>query len=73
MQIENNTIRRACIAMGGVSTKPWCVPEAEAFLEEKTPSPSLFRDPAECRLSSDVRPDPGCNTGGCSKAAQYQH
>lgn len=54
LQMENNTIRKACIAMGGVGTKPWCVPEAEALLEGKTPSPSLFRDAAECLLQGAV-------------------
>ena len=54
LQMENNTIRKACIAMGGVGTKPWCVPEAEALLEGKTPSPSLFRDAADCLLQGAV-------------------
>ncbi|WP_215750399.1 MULTISPECIES: xanthine dehydrogenase family protein subunit M [unclassified Gluconobacter] len=54
LQVENTTIRKASIAMGGVGTKPWCVPEAEALLEGKAPSPSLFRDVAECLLQGAV-------------------
>lgn len=50
LQIEDGMIRRGCIALGGVGTKPWCVPDAEALLEGKPPSRSLFRDVAECLL-----------------------
>ncbi|GBQ86599.1 FAD binding domain-containing protein [Gluconobacter albidus] len=54
LQMEDNTIRKAFIAMGGVGTKPWCVPEAEALLEGKTPSLSLFHGVAERLLQGAV-------------------
>ena len=54
LQMEGDVIRKAHIALGGVGTKPWCVPEAEALLEGNTPSPSLFRDTAERLLLGAV-------------------
>ncbi|MBB2203286.1 FAD binding domain-containing protein [Gluconacetobacter tumulisoli] len=56
LQIEDGIIRHGRIALGGVGTKPWCVPAAEALLEGKPPSHSLFRDVAE-RLLQGAMPD----------------
>ncbi len=43
----DNHIREARIALGGVATKPWRVPEAEESLRGKTPSEAVFREAAE--------------------------
>jgi len=37
LEIENNSIKEARIALGGVAHKPWRVTEAEDFLKEKEP------------------------------------
>ncbi|WEQ52479.1 xanthine dehydrogenase family protein subunit M [Komagataeibacter oboediens] len=47
LHMEDGRIRRGGIALGGVGTKPWCVPEAEALLDDRPPSHPLFRDIAE--------------------------
>ncbi|MCE2574786.1 xanthine dehydrogenase family protein subunit M [Komagataeibacter sp. FNDCR2] len=44
---SDGTIRCGHVALGGVGTKPWCVPEAEALMKHRPPSHSLFRDVAE--------------------------
>ncbi|GAN97717.1 molybdopterin dehydrogenase, FAD-binding protein [Komagataeibacter europaeus NBRC 3261] len=54
LQMEDGRIRRGSIALGGVGTKPWCVPEAEALLNGQPPSHSLFRDVAERLLHGAV-------------------
>jgi xanthine dehydrogenase YagS FAD-binding subunit len=43
----DGTVDEARIAVGGVSHKPWRVPDAEAMLSGSAPSPSLFRAVAE--------------------------
>ncbi|WP_367161269.1 xanthine dehydrogenase family protein subunit M (plasmid) [Kozakia baliensis] len=53
-QMEEGVIARACLALGGVGTKPWCVPEAEGMLEGNAPSASLFRDVADRLLEGAV-------------------
>ncbi|GBR10690.1 FAD binding domain-containing protein [Acetobacter oeni] len=54
LEMESGLIRRGCLALGGVGTKPWCVPEAEALMKDKPPSHSLFRDVAERILEGAV-------------------
>ncbi|NHN86814.1 xanthine dehydrogenase family protein subunit M [Acetobacter musti] len=54
LDMESGVIRRGCLALGGVGTKPWCVPEAEALMRDRPPSHSLFRDVAECILEGAV-------------------
>ncbi|MCE2563721.1 xanthine dehydrogenase family protein subunit M [Komagataeibacter sp. FNDCF1] len=54
LQVEDGLIRRGGIALGGVGTKPWCVPEAEALLNGRPPSHALFRDVAELLLRGAV-------------------
>ncbi|AQU87512.1 FAD-binding molybdopterin dehydrogenase [Komagataeibacter nataicola] len=44
--MKDGRIGRGSIALGGMGTKPWCVPEAEALLDDRPPSHSLFRDVA---------------------------
>ena len=38
LELENGKIKKARIALGGVAHKPWRVPEAEVFLENKVPN-----------------------------------
>lgn len=48
--LENNTIKEARIALGGVSHKPWRVPEAEEFLKDKEPTKQNFSAAAKIIL-----------------------
>ncbi len=50
LTITNGTIRRARIALGGVGTKPWRSPEAEAALTGKPANDVTFRQAAEAAL-----------------------
>ena len=50
LEIENNIIKEARIALGGVAHKPWRVKEAEDFLKEKEPSMQNFVSAAEIIL-----------------------
>ena len=50
LTIANGNIRRARIALGGVGTKPWRSPEAEAALTGKPASDATFRGAAEAAL-----------------------
>ena len=43
---EGDRIKEARIAVGGVATKPWRLPEIEAALEGRSVSAALFRDAA---------------------------
>ncbi|WP_019091891.1 FAD binding domain-containing protein [Komagataeibacter europaeus] len=52
--MKDGRIERGSIALGGMGTKPWCVPHAEALLEDQLPSHSLFRDVAERLLHGAV-------------------
>ena len=54
LHMEDGRIACGSIALGGVGTKPWCVPEAEALLDGRPPSHSLFRDVAERLLQGAV-------------------
>lgn len=47
LQLENNTIHSAAIAMGGVAHKPWTSKEAEAALVGKPANEATFRAAAD--------------------------
>ena len=49
-ELENNTIKEARIALGGVAHKPWRVPEAEDFLKDKEPNEKNFSAAAKIIL-----------------------
>ncbi|MEJ7557788.1 MAG: xanthine dehydrogenase family protein subunit M [Pedobacter sp.] len=53
-QLENNLIKEARIALGGVSHKPWRVKEAEEFLMGKAPTRENFSEAAEMILAGAV-------------------
>jgi len=53
--VQQGTIARIRIALGGVGTRPWRSPEAEKALEGKTASEAEFRAAAEAALR-DARP-----------------
>ena len=55
MTIAGGRVRTARIAMGGVGTKPWRFPEAEASLVGKTAEVANFRKAAEVALH-DAKP-----------------
>jgi xanthine dehydrogenase YagS FAD-binding subunit len=46
LELENNRVRSARIALGGVAHKPWRCPEAEQELVGKTTSLSVFESAA---------------------------
>ncbi|MEO6314395.1 MAG: xanthine dehydrogenase family protein subunit M [Chitinophagaceae bacterium] len=46
LQIENNRITRAALAMGGLAHKPWRLKTAEAFLQGKMASEAIFKQAA---------------------------
>lgn len=48
--IENNSIKEARIALGGVAHKPWRIREAEEFLIEKDPNSQNFAAAADIIL-----------------------
>jgi len=48
--IASGNIKRARIALGGVGTKPWRSPEAEAALTGKPATDAIFRQAAEAAL-----------------------
>jgi xanthine dehydrogenase YagS FAD-binding subunit len=50
MNLNRGTISYVRIAMGGVGTKPWRSPEAEAVLTGKSASAAVFRQAAEAAL-----------------------
>ncbi|MCP2025269.1 xanthine dehydrogenase YagS FAD-binding subunit [Flavobacterium sp. HSC-32F16] len=49
-EIEDNTIKEARIALGGVAHKPWRVSEAEDFLKAKAPNKENFENAANIIL-----------------------
>jgi xanthine dehydrogenase YagS FAD-binding subunit len=51
----NGAVQRARIALGGVATKPWRSPEAEATLVGQRPTEFVFRKAAEAALR-DAKP-----------------
>jgi len=50
LTIASGSITRARIALGGVGTKPWRSPEAEAALTGKPANEATFRSTAEAAL-----------------------
>ena len=50
LEVENNSIKEARIALGGVAHKPWRVKEAEEFLKDKEASMVNFASAAEMIL-----------------------
>lgn len=54
LEIENNEVRTARIAMGGVAHKPWRVREAEAMLEGRAPEPAAFQAAAKRLLEGAI-------------------
>src|SRR5712672_262009 len=50
LTISSGQITRARIALGGVGTKPWRSPEAEAALTNKSATDATFRQAAEAAL-----------------------
>lgn len=50
LEIKNNIISDARLAMGGVAHKPWRLIEAENFLKGKTASASNFQDAARIAM-----------------------
>jgi xanthine dehydrogenase YagS FAD-binding subunit len=55
LTIASGNITRARVALGGVGTKPWRLPEAEAALAGKPANNSTFRQAAEAGLR-DAKP-----------------
>jgi xanthine dehydrogenase YagS FAD-binding subunit len=52
LDLAGGTIRTARVAFGGIGTKPWRAPFAEAALAGQRPSPQVFRAAAEAELKS---------------------
>ncbi|HEY6843156.1 MAG TPA: xanthine dehydrogenase family protein subunit M, partial [Thermoanaerobaculia bacterium] len=52
LHIENNAIRSARVAFGGVGTKPWRAKSAEAALAGQQPTQAVFRAAAEAEMKS---------------------
>lgn len=55
VNIENGTVTRARVALGGVGTKPWRSPEAEAALVGQEANAANFRQAADAALR-DAKP-----------------
>lgn len=53
--VSNGTISHVRVALGGVGTRPWRSPEAEAALHGKAPTEDAFRAAADAALK-DARP-----------------
>jgi xanthine dehydrogenase YagS FAD-binding subunit len=51
LELQNNTIQNARIAMGGVAHKPWRATETEAMLVGKPANEDTFRQAAEITLA----------------------
>jgi xanthine dehydrogenase YagS FAD-binding subunit len=51
-KVEDGKVSRIRIALGGVGTKPWRSPEAEAALMGQAPDESVFRKAAEAALQN---------------------
>ena len=54
LEIENNSIKTARLAMGGVAHKPWRATNAEEILVGATPSEEVFRQAAETALQGSL-------------------
>lgn len=55
LQIENDIIKKAGLAMGGVAHKPWKFTEVETFLQGKKPSQKVFESAADMAMK-DAKP-----------------
>jgi len=55
LTLESGKVTRARIALGGVGTKPWRSPEAEAALTGQPANDATFRQAAEAALR-DAKP-----------------
>ncbi len=51
LEVKNNTIIKASLAMGGVAHKPWILTEVANSLTGKTINQQLFKDAAELALA----------------------
>ncbi len=51
MEVKNEVIQSASLAMGGVAHKPWRLTEVEKFLVGKNASQDVFKDAADIALS----------------------
>src|SRR5262249_20536990 len=58
LEIASGNVTRARIALGGVGTKPWRSPEAEAVLVGQPADASIYRKAAEAALR-DAKPQSG--------------
>ncbi|HWB31804.1 MAG TPA: xanthine dehydrogenase family protein subunit M [Acidobacteriaceae bacterium] len=56
--VRNGSIARARVALGGVGTRPWRSPEAEAVLQGKPVNAATLRAAAEAALQG-AKPHPG--------------
>jgi xanthine dehydrogenase YagS FAD-binding subunit len=54
LSIADGRVARARVALGGVATKPWRSPEAEAALTGQAATEATFRSAAEAALRSAV-------------------
>jgi xanthine dehydrogenase YagS FAD-binding subunit len=54
LDLDGSVIRSARLALGGVATKPWRCPEAEALLTGRRGDESTFREAAEAALATAV-------------------
>jgi xanthine dehydrogenase YagS FAD-binding subunit len=50
LEVTDGRIQQARLALGGVGTKPWRVPDAEAKLVGQAPSPEVFQAAAAAAL-----------------------
>ena len=55
LELRDGVIRAARVALGGVATKPWRAPAAEAVLVGQPPGEPLFRKAADAALA-DAKP-----------------
>ncbi len=55
VNVDGGTVTRARVALGGVGTKPWRSPEAEAVLINRPVNQTTFRNAAEAALR-DAKP-----------------
>jgi xanthine dehydrogenase YagS FAD-binding subunit len=53
--VDQGAISHVRVALGGVGTRPWRSPEAEAVLQGKAPGEQVFRAAADAALK-DARP-----------------
>lgn len=54
LQVENNRIKDARIALGGVASKPWRLPQTEQLLKGQAPTADNFRKAAEKSIEGAV-------------------